>query len=203
MKTADLAAAVPGMVFVEEVGAATPKTASRGKRMDSARAASPFLQERLPQLTRMETQELINAREGGKHLYREYNNVQQVLKMHEKHSSNTEQKQTDEDLSSTGRSCFVCGFAARRSCYAVTSDPRFETFIISIICLSSISLALESPGLSQESKDLLGKFDFFFVAIFTIEAALKIIALTFVSHSTAYIRYVANGLLSQCCGSFS
>ena len=203
LKTADLEAAGPGVVFVEEVGAATPKTASRGKRMDSARAASPFLQERLPQLTRMETQELINAREGGKHLYREYNNVQQVLKMHEKHSSNTEQKQTDEDLSSTGRSCFVCGFAARRSCYAVTSDPRFETFIISIICLSSISLALESPGLSQESKDLLGKFDFFFVAIFTIEAALKITALTFVTHSTAYIRYVANGLLSRCCGSFS
>mmetsp|Transcript_58370 Transcript_58370/g.186060 ORF Transcript_58370/g.186060 Transcript_58370/m.186060 type:complete len:1610 (+) Transcript_58370:485-5314(+) len=64
----------------------------------------------------------------------------------------------------------------------------FEYFIIALICLSSLVLAIDSPGLSGKAKDVISVVDLIFVILFAIEMVLKVLVLGFVFHKGAYLR---------------
>eukprot|EP00198_Chlamydomonas_reinhardtii_P012138 XP_001701475.1 voltage-gated Ca2+ channel, alpha subunit [Chlamydomonas reinhardtii] len=70
---------------------------------------------------------------------------------------------------------------------------HFETVILGLIVLSSITLALDSPGLDPDSQlaQALRYLDYIFLGAFTLEAALKII--TFGFAFTGKHAYIRNG----------
>ena len=58
------------------------------------------------------------------------------------------------------------------------THKRFEAFIISLIVISSILLAIDSPHIKDKGfKDTLAGLDTLFVVLFTLEAVMKIIAM--------------------------
>ena len=67
----------------------------------------------------------------------------------------------------------------RRSCQAVTSSVAFDRFIMAAILVSSACLAVDTPRLDPTSslKAKLADLDLFFVAVFTVEMLLKLVAL--------------------------
>ncbi|CAF1075761.1 unnamed protein product, partial [Didymodactylos carnosus] len=81
----------------------------------------------------------------------------------------------------------------RRFCHFIVNLRYFDTFIMLVICLSSISLAAEDPvhELSFRNK-ILNYLDYVFTGVFTIELILKVIDLGIVFHPGAYCRDVWN-----------
>ena len=73
---------------------------------------------------------------------------------------------------------FPPGNKLRQLMIRTVTHKRFEAFIISLIVISSILLAIDSPHIKDKGfKDALAGLDTLFVALFTIEAAMKIIAM--------------------------
>mmetsp|Transcript_58372 Transcript_58372/g.186072 ORF Transcript_58372/g.186072 Transcript_58372/m.186072 type:complete len:1616 (+) Transcript_58372:485-5332(+) len=72
----------------------------------------------------------------------------------------------------------------------------FEYFIIALICLSSLVLAVDSPGLDEDStlKKVIVQVDFIFVILFALEMTLKVLVLGFAFHQNAYLRNAWNVL---------
>ena len=77
----------------------------------------------------------------------------------------------------------------RRLVHWVVTKKIFDMFIMFIIVLSSIALASEDPVDEHSMRNkYLGKADYFFTTIFTIECSLKILDLGFVLHPGSYLR---------------
>jgi len=68
--------------------------------------------------------------------------------------------------------------------------PMFDNFILLMIVASSVTLALEEPGLDENSTlaKWLHILDFVFTAIFTIEMIFKVIVSNFMLDANAYMR---------------
>ena len=65
----------------------------------------------------------------------------------------------------------------------------FDMFIMFVIVLSSIALASEDPVREDSPRNIiLGKADYAFTGIFTMECCLKILDLGFVLHPGSYLR---------------
>mmetsp|Transcript_6417 Transcript_6417/g.22602 ORF Transcript_6417/g.22602 Transcript_6417/m.22602 type:complete len:1664 (+) Transcript_6417:339-5330(+) len=90
------------------------------------------------------------------------------------------------------RSLFVMGpkNPFRIAVARVVMDPRFDHFIIALICLSSLCLAIDSPDLDEDSdlKKALNNIDTVFVICFVIEMVMKVLVYGFVLHDGAYLR---------------
>jgi len=67
--------------------------------------------------------------------------------------------------------------AWRYTVYTVVMHPLFEPLIISCILLNTVTMCMEHYGASDIYNKVLGGLDTFFIAMFTIEALLKIIGL--------------------------
>jgi len=78
----------------------------------------------------------------------------------------------------------------RIACFKFYHNPRFEHVILSLIVISSITLAIDNPLWSQESTQVkvLAVLDIIFSVCFSIEMVVKIIALGFLFHKGAYLR---------------
>eukprot|EP00803_Ostreobium_quekettii_P004183 evm.model.scf_87.8 EVM.evm.TU.scf_87.8 scf_87:120717-129538(-) len=92
-----------------------------------------------------------------------------------------------------GRSLFVfsAGNPVRLVLAMVVGHRMFERAIIGLICLSSLTLAVDSPNLDPDSrlKAALNIIDTIFVVVFAAEAAIKIIVFGFVVNGKdSYIR---------------
>ena len=69
--------------------------------------------------------------------------------------------------------CFV--YSVRRYVHRLVTSNGFDTFIIVIICVSSITLAAEDPVDSGSLRNIiLSYIDYAFTALFTIEMLLKV-----------------------------
>jgi len=76
--------------------------------------------------------------------------------------------------------------AWRYTVYTVVMHPLFEPLIISCILLNTVTMCMEHYGASDIYNKVLGGLDTFFIAMFTIEALLKIIGL-------GWWQYIRNG----------
>lgn len=78
----------------------------------------------------------------------------------------------------------------RRWAFNTISHPHFDSFILILITISSISLAIDNPLANPNSKlsVFLTRLDTVFAIIFAIEMVLKIIALGLILHKGAYLR---------------
>ena len=92
-------------------------------------------------------------------------------------------------------SMFIFGVdnAIRIACHYVVNLRYFETSILVIIILSSVTLAAEDPVHKDSSRnEVLKYFDYIFTAVFTFEMLFKIIDLGLVLHEGAYFRSLWN-----------
>ena len=81
----------------------------------------------------------------------------------------------------------------RIACHYVVNLRYFETSILVIIILSSITLATEDPVPKVSSRnEVLKYFDYIFTAVFTFEMLFKIIDLGLVLHDGSYFRSLWN-----------
>lgn len=78
----------------------------------------------------------------------------------------------------------------RAVCIKVISNRIFKWFILLTIVVNSIFLAIQDPTKSDRSgfNRVIHIADYFFLAIFASEAALKIIAMGFILHQKSYLR---------------
>jgi len=79
----------------------------------------------------------------------------------------------------------------RKACFALADDKRFDMFILSLIILSSVSMALEDPARMENDKfaSAMAYLDYTFTAIFATEMLLKWISLgVFNSDKNSYVR---------------
>ncbi|DBA98838.1 TPA: mitochondrial thiamine pyrophosphate transporter [Trebouxia sp. C0004] len=85
---------------------------------------------------------------------------------------------------------------SRRFCMRVITNVYFEGFVLVLVLLSSVLLALDTPSLDDSSRlaDVITICDFIFVACFTLEMCLKVVALGLVAHPGAYLRSPWNQL---------
>ena len=90
------------------------------------------------------------------------------------------------------KSLFILGpnSGIREKLKSVCSNPSFEFLILMCIVISSILLAIEEPGASQQVKDLIQTSDYIFTSLFTFEMVIKIATLGFI-HGTKYA-YIRN-----------
>ena len=84
----------------------------------------------------------------------------------------------------------------RIACYVAVHSPIFEDIVLVIITASTLSLILDNPREDQSTPkyavlDILG---YIFTALFALEALMRIIALNFVFHPTAYLKDAWNVL---------
>jgi hypothetical protein len=72
----------------------------------------------------------------------------------------------------------------RQQVARLISNKHFESFILVLICVSSISLALDTPTLDPNSglKKALGVLDTIFAIAFLLEALMKILVKGFVNN---------------------
>lgn len=96
----------------------------------------------------------------------------------------------------------------RKICRTIVESKPFEYFILLTIFVNCILLAANKPLPKEDKSDLnveLEKAEIYLLAIFCLEAALKIVALGFLLHSDSYLRngwnvldfiVVVTGLLS-------
>ena len=80
-------------------------------------------------------------------------------------------------------------------CWKIQAHPICSNIILVCILVSSAFLACEDP-LQSKSKinQILGKFDYFFTTVFTIECTLKLISYGFLFHKGAFCRTAFNVL---------
>ncbi|KAL0023530.1 hypothetical protein WJX79_008642 [Trebouxia sp. C0005] len=84
----------------------------------------------------------------------------------------------------------------RRFCMRVITNVYFEGIVLMLVLLSSVLLALDTPSLDDSSRlaDVITICDLIFVACFTLEMCLKVVALGLVAHPGAYLRSPWNQL---------
>ena len=80
-------------------------------------------------------------------------------------------------------------------CWKIQAHPICSNIILVCILVSSAFLACEDP-LQSKSKinQILGKFDYFFTTVFTLECTLKLISYGFLFHKGAFCRTAFNVL---------
>jgi len=72
--------------------------------------------------------------------------------------------------------CFTPDSDTRIFAQQIVNLESFDFFIVLVILVSSITLALEEPNASQETKDLVRLLDIVFMCIFSVEMLLKMCA---------------------------
>jgi len=90
-----------------------------------------------------------------------------------------------------GKSFFILSKHSnlRKSMRDIVCNKSFDNTILSCIMISSLALALEEPGASQELLDILDYMDYGFTIVFLIEMTLKIAVLNFYFGATnAYLK---------------
>eukprot|EP01062_Namystynia_karyoxenos_P002769 TRINITY_DN1097_c0_g2_i1.p1 TRINITY_DN1097_c0_g2~~TRINITY_DN1097_c0_g2_i1.p1 ORF type:complete len:2446 (+),score=704.96 TRINITY_DN1097_c0_g2_i1:141-7478(+) len=72
----------------------------------------------------------------------------------------------------------------------MVDNPLFETVIVLVILLSTVTLAIENPKLPPDHylNTILIDLDYGATAVFFLEAVIKVMAFGFIMHPTAYLR---------------
>ncbi|XP_036860616.2 voltage-dependent L-type calcium channel subunit alpha-1S isoform X2 [Manis javanica] len=87
--------------------------------------------------------------------------------------------------------CLTLQNPLRKACISVVEWKPFETIILFTIFANCVALAVYLPMPEDDNNTLnlsLEKLEYFFLIIFSIEAAMKIIAYGFLFHQDAYLR---------------
>ncbi|XP_036765377.2 voltage-dependent L-type calcium channel subunit alpha-1S isoform X1 [Manis pentadactyla] len=87
--------------------------------------------------------------------------------------------------------CLTLQNPLRKACISVVEWKPFETIILLTIFANCVALAVYLPMPEDDNNTLnlsLEKLEYFFLIIFSIEAAMKIIAYGFLFHQDAYLR---------------
>lgn len=118
---------------------------------------------------------------------------------HDGHHINEMSESDEKEVVHLGNEQASAAFVLRERVYDIIVHPYFERFILLLIVASSVCLAFEDPvdDDAQINKDL-SKAEYVFTALFTMELLLKITALGFISHPTAYLRDSWNQLDAFC-----
>ncbi|XP_055343397.1 voltage-dependent L-type calcium channel subunit alpha-1D-like [Paramacrobiotus metropolitanus] len=90
--------------------------------------------------------------------------------------------------------CLPADHPVRRAALWIVRWKPFDVMILCLILANCIALAIHRSypnGDSDKTNDILDKLEYFFIAVFTLECALKITAFGFIGHPGAYMR---NGL---------
>ncbi|XP_031294729.1 voltage-dependent L-type calcium channel subunit alpha-1S isoform X2 [Camelus dromedarius] len=87
--------------------------------------------------------------------------------------------------------CLTLENPVRKACISVVEWKPFETIILLTIFANCVALAVYLPMPEDDNNTLnlgLEKLEYFFLIVFSIEAAMKIIAYGFLFHQDAYLR---------------
>ncbi|NP_446325.1 voltage-dependent L-type calcium channel subunit alpha-1S [Rattus norvegicus] len=87
--------------------------------------------------------------------------------------------------------CLTLQNPLRKACISVVEWKPFETIILLTIFANCVALAVYLPMPEDDNNTLnlgLEKLEYFFLIVFSIEAAMKIIAYGFLFHQDAYLR---------------
>lgn len=83
----------------------------------------------------------------------------------------------------------------RKACNFIIRQPWFENFILTMIMLSSVVLAMDFDPSRKESgwaQTEIDAIDLMLIAVFLLEAFLKVIAMGFMLHPRSYLRSLWN-----------
>nr|XP_005540428.2 voltage-dependent L-type calcium channel subunit alpha-1S isoform X1 [Macaca fascicularis] len=87
--------------------------------------------------------------------------------------------------------CLTLENPLRKACISIVEWKPFETIILLTIFANCVALAVYLPMPEDDNNSLnlgLEKLEYFFLIVFSIEAAMKIIAYGFLFHQDAYLR---------------
>ncbi|XP_004685306.1 PREDICTED: voltage-dependent L-type calcium channel subunit alpha-1S [Condylura cristata] len=87
--------------------------------------------------------------------------------------------------------CLTLQNPVRKACISIVEWKPFETIILLTIFANCVALAVYLPMPEDDNNTLnlgLEKLEYFFLIVFSIEAAMKIIAYGFLFHQDAYLR---------------
>ncbi|XP_062969694.1 voltage-dependent L-type calcium channel subunit alpha-1S isoform X1 [Cynocephalus volans] len=87
--------------------------------------------------------------------------------------------------------CLTLQNPLRKACISIVEWKPFETIILLTIFANCVALAMYLPMPEDDNNSLnlgLEKLEYFFLIVFSIEAAMKIIAYGFLCHQDAYLR---------------
>nr|AAA31159.1 dihydropyridine calcium channel receptor protein [Oryctolagus cuniculus] len=87
--------------------------------------------------------------------------------------------------------CLTLQNPLRKACISIVEWKPFETIILLTIFANCVALAVYLPMPEDDNNSLnlgLEKLEYFFLTVFSIEAAMKIIAYGFLFHQDAYLR---------------
>ncbi|XP_055966549.1 voltage-dependent L-type calcium channel subunit alpha-1S [Sorex fumeus] len=87
--------------------------------------------------------------------------------------------------------CLTLQNPLRKACISIVEWKPFETIILLTIFANCVALAVYLPMPEDDNNTLnmgLEKLEYFFLGVFSIEAAMKIIAYGFLFHQDAYLR---------------
>ncbi|KAM6217306.1 voltage-dependent L-type calcium channel subunit alpha-1S [Rhynchocyon petersi] len=87
--------------------------------------------------------------------------------------------------------CLTLENPLRKACISIVEWKPFETIILLTIFANCVALAVYLPMPEDDNNSLnmgLEKLEYFFLTVFSIEAAMKIIAYGFLFHQDAYLR---------------
>uniref|UniRef100_A0A8C5XIE4 Voltage-dependent L-type calcium channel subunit alpha n=1 Tax=Microcebus murinus TaxID=30608 RepID=A0A8C5XIE4_MICMU len=87
--------------------------------------------------------------------------------------------------------CLTLQNPLRKACISIVEWKPFETIILLTIFANCVALAVYLPMPEDDNNSLnlgLEKLEYFFLIIFSIEAAMKIVAYGFLFHQDAYLR---------------
>ncbi|XP_067324071.1 voltage-dependent L-type calcium channel subunit alpha-1S isoform X2 [Anolis sagrei] len=87
--------------------------------------------------------------------------------------------------------CLTLQNPVRKACIAIVEWKPFETIILLTIIANCVALAIYLPMPQDDTNKMntrLEKLEYFFLIVFAIEAAMKIIAYGFLFHADAYLR---------------
>ena len=90
--------------------------------------------------------------------------------------------------------CIPTGSCLHRGCTALVHWPWFDRAVLALICLSSITLAMDRPDLPDATVDMLYYSDVVFTALFSVEVVVKLVTYGVVLHPGAYFRSTWNVL---------
>ncbi|XP_062067230.1 voltage-dependent L-type calcium channel subunit alpha-1S [Lepus europaeus] len=93
--------------------------------------------------------------------------------------------------------CLTLQNPLRKACISIVEWKPFETIILLTIFANCVALAVYLPMPEDDNNSLnlgLEKLEYFFLTVFSIEAAMKIIAYGFLFHQDAYLRSGWNAL---------
>ncbi|KAM5301400.1 voltage-dependent L-type calcium channel subunit alpha-1S [Glossophaga mutica] len=93
--------------------------------------------------------------------------------------------------------CLTLENPLRKACISIVEWKPFETIILLTIFANCVALAVYLPMPEDDNNALnlgLEKLEYFFLVVFSVEAAMKIIAYGFLFHQDAYLRSGWNAL---------